>query len=160
MTAARWFLLLAGLGEVVPGAIHYFLPDGGAGAIAGVHLAANAPLVVALFAWTGAVQLPFGLLLLAIAARQPGLVLEQLALLDDAPAAPAPASASAPAGVPGVSWQGVELQVLGRYGDIQRYLQALERELPGLRWGEMHLSASGTKEPPRLRAQLRTHDAG
>ena len=94
-------------------------------------------------------------------AQQPGLVLERLALLDDlpvtAPRAASAASVSAPAALPtmpGMSWQGVELQVLGRYGDIQRYLQALERELPGLRWGEMHLSASGTKEPPRLRAQL------
>lgn len=87
-------------------------------------------------------------------ARQPGLVLEQLALLDDAPAAPAPASASAPAGVPGVSWQGVELQVQGGYHDIQRYLQGLERELPGLRWGELHLSVPGATAAPRLRAQL------
>lgn len=94
-------------------------------------------------------------------AQQPGLVLERLALLDDlpvtAPRAASAASAPAPAvlpNMPGMSWQGVELQVLGRYGDIQRYVQALERELPGLRWGDMHLSASGTHEPPRLRAQL------
>ncbi|WP_457425823.1 hypothetical protein [Roseateles sp. P5_E7] len=96
--------------------------------------------------------------------QQPGLVLERLALLGDMPVAlPAmPAvAASAPAArpatlpqMPGMSWQGVELQVLGRYGDIQRYLQALERELPGLRWGDMQLSASGNNEPPRLRAQL------
>lgn len=85
-------------------------------------------------------------------ARQPGLVLERLALLEDTPATPA--SASAPAGVPGVSWQGVELQVQGGYHDIQRYLQALERELPGLRWGELHLSAPDTTAPPRLRAQI------
>ncbi|MFG6461129.1 hypothetical protein ACG04Q_06050 [Roseateles sp. DXS20W] len=87
-------------------------------------------------------------------AREPGLVLEQLALLADAPATPAQASASAPAGVPGVSWQGVELQVQGGYQDIQRYLQALERELPGLRWGELHLSAPGSAAAPKLRAQL------
>ncbi|MEO6280839.1 hypothetical protein [Roseateles sp.] len=102
-------------------------------------------------------------------AQQPGLVLERLALLDDTPVAMPSvvasaanaanaANASSPAAMlpsmPGMSWQGVELQVLGRYGDIQRYLQTLERELPGLRWGDMHLSASGTNEPPRLRAQL------
>lgn len=94
-------------------------------------------------------------------AQQPGLVLERLALLDDTPVA-APTAASAAAArparlptLPGMTWQGVELQVLGRYGDLQRYAQALERELPGLRWGEMHLSGSGNpNEPPRLRAQL------
>ena len=100
-------------------------------------------------------------------ARQPGLVLERLALLDDLPvaapqaarvatpgaSAPQPQPATLP-GMPGMSWQGVELQVLGGYADIQRYLQALERELPGLRWGDMHLTASGPREPPRLRAQL------
>lgn len=95
--------------------------------------------------------------------QQPGLVLERLALLDDTPVA-APASGttslaasapvSRPTAMPGMVWQGVELQVLGRYGDIQRYLQALESELPGLRWGEMHLSGSGNNEPPRLRTQL------
>lgn len=94
-------------------------------------------------------------------AQQSGLVLERLALLDDLPvtapraaAAASVAPAATPPAMPGMSWQGVELQVLGRYGDIQRYVQALERELPGLRWGEMHLSASGAKEPPRLRAQI------
>lgn len=67
-------LLVVALGEVVPGAIHYFAPDGGAGTIAGMHLGANAPLVTAMFAWTGSVQIPFGLLLIGIALRQPRLV--------------------------------------------------------------------------------------
>ena len=105
-------------------------------------------------------------------AQQPGLVLERLALLEDQPVAvpqlslaalvsgkpPAAAPASAPQRptlphMPGMSWQGVELQVQGSYRDIQRYLQALERELPGLRWGEMHLSTD-RNESPRLQAQL------
>jgi MSHA biogenesis protein MshJ len=106
--------------------------------------------------------------------QQPGLVLERLTLLDDTPvvlpkvspvalATGAVPAASAPAAqrpmlpdMPGMSWQGVELQVQGSYRDTQRYLQALERELPGLRWGEMRLSATnaaGTSEPPRLVAQ-------
>lgn len=90
-------------------------------------------------------------------ARQPGLVLERLKLLDDAPVASAP---SGPASAPqapaftGMSWQGVELQVQGNYHDIQRYLQALERELPGLRWGEMRLSAGDDAAPARLQTQL------
>lgn len=80
--------------------------------------------------------------------QQPGLVLERLRLLDDAPTA----GAQQPA-IAGVSWQGVELQVQGSYRDTQRYLQALERELPGLRWGEMRLSAGGN-EVPRLQAEI------
>ena len=97
-------------------------------------------------------------------AQQPGLVLERLTLLDDQPVtAPAASAATtaAPAAqrpalvsLPGMSWQGVELQVQGSYRDTQRYLQALERELPGLRWGEMRLSTAGGSEPPRLQAQV------
>ncbi len=91
-------------------------------------------------------------------AQQPGLVLEKLRLLDDVPVAMPAASGTAAAPQPpafaGMSWQGVELQVQGSYRDTQRYLQALERELPGLRWGEMRLSASGGSEPPRLQAQI------
>jgi MSHA biogenesis protein MshJ len=106
-------------------------------------------------------------------AQQPGLVLERLTLLPDTPIAmpkpsnmaldagaplaqPAASSALRPAlpGLPSISWQGVELQVQGSYRDTQRYLQALERELPGLRWGEMRLSTADPNEPPRLQAQL------
>jgi MSHA biogenesis protein MshJ len=90
-------------------------------------------------------------------ARQHGLVMERLTLLEDtpvvAPAASGPALPALPI-VAGMSWQGVDLQVQGRYADAQRYLQALERELPGLRWGEMQLQATGHGEPPRLQAQL------
>lgn len=94
-------------------------------------------------------------------ARQPGLVLERVALLEDTPvtlpsdAASAPAAATAaPPAMPGMRWQGVELQVQGRYADIQRYLQALEAELPSLRWGEMRLSSERPGEAPRLVAQI------
>jgi len=97
------------------------------------------------------------LVLQRLLAQQPGLALERLTLLADTPVA-LPGAASAPRppqpAMPGMSWQGVELQVQGSYRDTQRYLQALERELPGLRWGEMRLSATGSGEPPRLRAQL------
>lgn len=106
-------------------------------------------------------------------AQQPGLVLQKLALLEDTPvviptislaalAAGMPASAPAAAApvrptlptMPGMNWQGVELQVQGSYRDTLRYLQLLEGELPGLRWGEMRLAASSPTEPPRLSAQL------
>lgn len=75
-------------------------------------------------------------------AAQPGLVLERLRLLDDTPA------------LTGLGWQGVELQVQGPWHELQRYLRALEGELPGLRWGEMRLNASGGAEPPSLRAEV------
>jgi len=105
-------------------------------------------------------------------AQQPGLVLEKLSLLDDTPvAAPkitlaalvtgVPASAPGPAPVrpaaptmPGMTWQGVELQVHGSYRDMLRYVQVLERELPGLRWGELHLTTTQPGELPRLSAQV------
>lgn len=92
-------------------------------------------------------------------AQQPGLVLERLTLLDEAPVAAAAGAASAahtgrPPALPGLSWQGVELQLQGSYRDTQRYLQALEGELPGLRWGEMRLQGGGGSEAPRLQAQV------
>jgi MSHA biogenesis protein MshJ len=90
-------------------------------------------------------------------AQQPGLVLQRLTLLDDAPVTmPAGGSASAPAGLPALAWQGVELQVQGPWREAQRYMQALERELPGLRWGELQLTAPAAPdnaEPPQLRVQ-------
>jgi MSHA biogenesis protein MshJ len=92
--------------------------------------------------------------------QQPGVALERLALLADTPVAAASA-ASAPAGarpplpvLAGMGWQGVELQLQGSYRELQRYLQALERELPGLRWGDMRLTAGRDGEPPRLVAQV------
>ncbi|HEY9109747.1 MAG TPA: hypothetical protein VIN58_23985 [Roseateles sp.] len=89
-------------------------------------------------------------------AQQPGLTLEKVQLLDDKPVSlPDAASAPRPAvpALAGMSWQGVELRVAGSYRDMQRYLQLLERELPGLRWGDLQLKAGGG-EPPRLQAQL------
>ena len=88
-------------------------------------------------------------------AQQPGLLLERLVLLDDSPVMTATAATrSLPAALPGMSWQGVELQVQGGYRELQHYLQALEHELPGLRWGEMRLAASAPGDAPRLVAQL------
>ncbi|MBL8277918.1 MAG: hypothetical protein JNL93_14540 [Pelomonas sp.] len=91
-------------------------------------------------------------------ASQPGLVLERLRLLDDVPvavqAASAPGAPPQPVAFAGMSWQGVELHVQGGYADTQRYLQALERELPGLRWGELKLTGSDGQALPRLQAQV------
>jgi MSHA biogenesis protein MshJ len=99
-------------------------------------------------------------LLQRVLAQQPGLALERLTLLEDTPvklpaASPTPTPGNAaPPNMPGMSWQGVELQLQGSYRDTQRYLQALERELPGLRWGEMRLGSNGPNEAPRLLAQI------
>lgn len=113
-------------------------------------------------------------LLQRVLAQQPGLVLERLTLLEDTPVTLPSASvsvvamvtgASAPAApvapqrpvlpaMPGMAWQGVELQLQGSYRDTQRYLQALEHELPALRWGEMRLGSNGPNEAPRLLAQI------
>lgn len=96
-------------------------------------------------------------------AQQPGLTLERLQLLADSPVAPAGAAAPGAAAsaanaerpaTAGLSWQGMEVQLLGPYADLQRYVQRLERELPGLRWGEIALSRSTPNEPPRLVARV------
>src|SRR5262249_23321290 len=71
--AARFLALLAVL-TIVPGCIHTFLPDGGAGVIAGIDLGPCAPVIVALFAWAGATQIAVGLVMLAVALRYRPLV--------------------------------------------------------------------------------------
>jgi hypothetical protein len=71
---AAWFLFIAGLAELVPGLIHFFLPDGGAGVIAGIDLSERGDLIVALFAWFGAIQIPSALLIILIALRYRTLV--------------------------------------------------------------------------------------
>lgn len=72
--AAAWFLILAALLELVPGCIHFFLPDGGAGAIAGIDLSVQGPTIVRIFAWFGALQIAMALLLLVIGVRYRTLV--------------------------------------------------------------------------------------
>lgn len=71
---AAWFLMLAAVLEFVPGCIHYFLPDGGAGVIAGLDLSQNGATIVAVFAWFGAVQIPMAILLFIIGLRYRTLV--------------------------------------------------------------------------------------
>jgi hypothetical protein len=80
LIAAR-FLALLGVLTVVPGCIHTFLPDGGAGVIAGIDLRTCGPLVVALFAWAGATQIAFGAMMLLVALRHRPLVPVTLALV-------------------------------------------------------------------------------
>lgn len=63
---AAWFLALYGAGWIVPGMIHSFLPDGGAGTIAGLDLSHNRPLILGLFAWAGATQIAHGIVTLLV----------------------------------------------------------------------------------------------
>ena len=73
-TISAWFVMLVGLLEFVPGCIHFFLPDGGAGVIAGIDLSVSGAIVIAVFAWFGAIQIPFALLLFVIGLRYRTLV--------------------------------------------------------------------------------------
>lgn len=71
---SAWFLTLAGALEFVPGCIHYFLPDGGAGVIAGLDLSRDGETIVRVFAWMGALQIPLGALLVLVGLRYRTLV--------------------------------------------------------------------------------------
>jgi hypothetical protein len=67
--SSAYFLALAGVLTLVPALIHSFLPDGGAGVIAGLDLGDRRALVVGVFRWEGATQLAWGLAMLAVAIR-------------------------------------------------------------------------------------------
>lgn len=71
---AAWCLAVLAAGSIAPGLIHQLLPDGGAGVIAGLDLSRDGALIIALFAWAGATQTAWGLLLAAIAWRYRSLV--------------------------------------------------------------------------------------
>jgi len=72
--SAAWFVMLAGVLEFIPGCIHYFLPDGGAGVIARIDLSTRAETIVAIFAWFGALQIAFAFLIVVIGVRYRTLV--------------------------------------------------------------------------------------
>lgn len=74
MKAAAWLLGLAGVGTLLPGLIHEFLPDGGAGVIAGLDLGAAGQRTISLFAWAGATQIVWGVVLILTAIRYRTLV--------------------------------------------------------------------------------------
>lgn len=75
------FLGLCAAGSLIPGLLHYGLPDGGAGVIAGVDLSTRRETIVGVFAWYGALQIPHGLAQLAVAVRYRNLVPLFLALV-------------------------------------------------------------------------------
>ena len=79
--ASAWFLALAALLTIGPALIHSFLPDGGAGVIAGLDMGDKRDVVIGVFRWEGATQLALGLAMLAVALRYRPLTPLFLALL-------------------------------------------------------------------------------
>jgi hypothetical protein len=65
---------------IIPGCIHYFLPDGGAGVIAHIDLSVHRAEIVGVFAWMGATQIPWGVAQLVVAVRYRSLIALFLAL--------------------------------------------------------------------------------
>lgn len=78
---AAWFLTFLGIATIGPGLIHSFLPDGGAGVIAGIDLSRDGATIVGVFAWAGATQLVWGTTLLVASLRYRTLVPALLALV-------------------------------------------------------------------------------
>lgn len=68
------FLAFYGIASIVPGMIHSFLPDGGAGVIAGLDLSHNPTMIFGMFAWAGATQIAHGIVTLLVALRYRALV--------------------------------------------------------------------------------------
>jgi hypothetical protein len=77
---SAYFLMLFSVLTIVPGCIHTFAPDGGAGTIAGIDLSQNGQVIVAVFAWAGATQIAFGIATLVVSLRYRTLVPLMLAL--------------------------------------------------------------------------------
>ena len=76
---SAYFLGLLGMLTIGPGLIHSFLPDGGAGVIAGMDLSgSNGPPSIGVFAWAGATQIVWGITLLVASLRYRNLA-EELA---------------------------------------------------------------------------------
>lgn len=74
------FLFVLGLLTFVPGAIHVFLPDGGAGVIAGLDLSTHGAVIVSVFAWAGATQMAWGALMMWVALFHRALLVPVLTL--------------------------------------------------------------------------------
>ncbi len=71
---SAWFLTLYGILSIGPGLIHSFLPDGGAGVIAGLDLSHNPNMIFGMFAWAGATQIAHGIVTLLVGLRYRSLV--------------------------------------------------------------------------------------
>ena len=71
---SAYFLTLASVLTVIPGCIHVFALDGGAGTIAGLDLSHAGRTTIALFAWAGATQIALGSVMLVVSLRYRSLV--------------------------------------------------------------------------------------
>lgn len=71
---AAHLLTVLGVLTIVPGALHSFLPDGGAGVIAGLDLGTCGRVIIALFRWAGATQIALGIVMIAAGTRYRTLV--------------------------------------------------------------------------------------
>jgi hypothetical protein len=78
---SAYILTLVGVLTILPGLIHTFLPDGGAGVIAGMDLAHDGAAVIGVFAWAGATQIVWGVALLVASLRYRTLVPPLLVLV-------------------------------------------------------------------------------
>ena len=78
---AAHLLTLVGVLTILPGLIHTFLPDGGAGVIGGLDLSVNGAIVIGVFAWAGATQIVWGTTLLVASRRYRSLVPPLLVLV-------------------------------------------------------------------------------
>lgn len=72
--AALWLLGLLGAVKLVTGLIHFLLPDGGAGVIAGLDLGEQRDVIVGVFAWVGAIQIGSALVIALVLWRARPLV--------------------------------------------------------------------------------------
>lgn len=93
---------------------------------------------------------PLPQVLLHILRRYEGLTLERTATL--APETAKPTQVGASVASTSLLRHGMEFTVTGSYGELMRYVQTLELELPALRWGTMKLSSG--KPAPSLTLQV------
>lgn len=73
-TASLWYLGLMTVMTIVPGCIHFFLRDGGAVSIAKLKLEQHQEMIFRMFAWAGAMQIVWGLLMAVVLWRYNALV--------------------------------------------------------------------------------------
>ena len=95
-------------------------------------------------------------LLARVLRRHERLSLLRLSTTPASPTTSAPGVLAAPTatadGSADLPLNGVDLSVGGEYTDLASYLAEIEKALPGLRWGELHLTGAST--PPVLNVRV------
>ncbi len=64
------------------------------------------------------------------------------------------AASAAEGTVPAPTWQSAWISVSGPYAELQSFVASLETQLPGLRWGELHLRGEGAQSLLRVQVWL------